>query len=79
MGADFDWTDVRFVARMLEKDYPDTDLIALSDDELREMMAAVAKSDAVPADSVYALAVKSAWSVLQNGADDSRDAPDAAV
>ncbi len=79
MGVDFDWTDVRGVAQMLDKRYPDTDLIPLSDDDLRKMMTVVAKTDEVPADSVYALAVKSAWSVLQNGADDSNDSPEAAV
>ena len=82
MDAKRDWDDVRFWAQELDKKYPRTDLISLSDKELAERLLSLEAAQAMPAlpqDDVYFFAVKSAWSVVQNGADDSDDAPDAYI
>lgn len=82
MDGNRDWDDVRFWAARLEEKYPRTDLISLSDEELYGMLLSLEearKMPALPQDDVYFLAVKSAWSVVQNGVDDSGDAPDAYI
>lgn len=82
MDGKRDWDDVRFWARELDKEYPRTDLISLSDERLSEMLSSLESARGMPAlprDDVYFFAVKSAWSVVQNGVDDSDDAPDAYI
>ena len=76
------WDDVRFWAAELERKYPRTDLISLTDQELSEMLLSLESArdmNAVPQDDVYFLALKSAWAVVQNGVDDSGDVPDAYI
>lgn len=76
------WNNVRFLAQALEDKYPKTDLLSLRDDRLKEMLlsldCAIGLPD-LPDDKVYFLAVKSAWSVVQNGVDDAGDVPDAYI
>lgn len=82
MDGKRDWDDVRFWARELDKAYPRTDLISLSDERLSEMLLSLESARGMsdlPREDVYFFAVKSAWSVVQNGVDDSDDAPDALI
>ena len=82
MDAKRDWDEVRFWAQELDKKYPRTDLISLPDDRLSEMLLSLKESQGMPAlpqDDVFFFAVKSAWSVIQNGVDDSGQAPDAYI
>ena len=78
-----DWNDVHFWAAELDKKYPRTNLIALSDQKLSEMLLSLdAAKDmpALPQDDVYYFAVKSAWVVVQHGGvDDSGNVPDAYI
>lgn len=76
------WDDVRFWALELNQKYPQTDLISLSDERLSEMLLSLESAQgmsSLPQDDVYFFAVKSAWSVIQNGVDDSGDVPDAYI
>ena len=76
------WDCVRFWAQALEKKYPGTDLLSLQDRQLKEMLLSLDSAAGLPAlpdDNVYFWAVKSAWSVVQNGADDANDVPDAYI
>lgn len=64
------------------KKYPGTDLLSLQDRQLKEMLLSLDSAAGLPAlpdDNVYFWAVKSAWSVVQNGADDANDVPDAYI
>lgn len=82
MGTDRDWDDIRFWAAELDKKYPRTDLISLPDEKLSEMLLSLDSAEGMPAlpqDDVFFFAVKSAWSVVQNGVDDSGDVPDAYI
>ena len=82
MDAKRNWDDVRFWAQELDKKYPRTDLISLSDKRLSEMLVSLDAAQGMPAspqEDVYFFAVKSAWSVIQNGVDDSGQAPDAYI
>lgn len=76
------WDCVRFWAQALEEKYPGTDLLSLQDGQLKEMLLSLDSAAGLPAlpdDNVYFWAVKSAWSVVQNGADDANDVPDAYI
>ena len=77
-----DWDDVRFWAQKLDENHPRTDLISLSDKELSEMLSSLDEAKGMPfppQDDFYFFALKSAWSVIRNGGDDSGDAPDAYI
>lgn len=76
------WDSVQFWARALEEKYPGTDLLSLQDQQLKEMLLSLDSAAGLPAlpdDKVYFWAVKSAWSVVQNGADDANDVSDAYI
>lgn len=76
------WDCVRFWAQALEEKYPGTDLLSLQDRQLKEMLLSLDSAAGLPAlpdDNVYFWAVKSAWSVVQNGADDANDVSDAYI
>ena len=65
-----DWKNVRFWAAALAEQHPRTDLLSLSDDELRRMMTALDQAENLPAppdDGVYLWAVKSAWAEIRDG------------
>lgn len=83
MNIDRDWDNVRFWAAELDKKYPCTDLISLTDKKLSEMLLSLDLAKGMPAlpqDDVFFFAVKSAWSVVQHGGvDDSGDVPDAYI
>ena len=82
MNIDRDWDNVRFWAAELDKRFPHTDLISLTDEKLSEMLLSLDSAkgmSALPSDDVYFFALKSAWSVVQNGVDDSGDIPDAYI
>lgn len=83
MAVNEDWDDVQFWAAELEKKYPRTNLIALSDKKLSEMLLSLDAAKGMPElprDDVYFFAVKSAWVVVQHGGvDDSGDVPDAYI
>ena len=77
-----DWDDVRFWAQELDKKYPETDLISLSDENLERMILSLEAAEGMPQmpkDDVFFFAVKSAWSVVQYGFDDSGEVPDAYI
>lgn len=77
-----DWDNTRFWAAELDKKYPRTDLISLPDERLAEMLLSLEAAQGMPLlpqDDVFFFAVKSAWSVVQNGVDDSGDVPDAYI
>jgi len=77
------WDNVQFWAAELDKKYPQTNLISLSDQELSEMLLSLEAAKGMPAlpqDKVYFFAVKSAWVIVQHGGvDDSGDVPDAYI
>ena len=83
MGTDKDWDNVRFWAAELDKKYPHTNLISLTDEKLSEMLLSLASAEGMPAlprDDAFFFAIKSAWAVVQNGGvDDSGDVPDAYI
>lgn len=82
MNDKIGWDCVRFWAQALEEKYPGTDLLSLQDWQLKEMLLSLDSASGLPAlpdDNVYFWAVKSAWSVVQNGADDANDVPDAYI
>lgn len=76
------WINVRFFAEELDKKYPQTDLISLSDENLKQMLISLDAAKGMPAlpeDDAFFFAVKSAWSVVQHGVDDSGEVPDAYI
>ena len=78
-----DWDNVHFWAAELDKKYPQTDLIALSDKKHLQMLLSLEAAEGMPVlqqSDVYFFALKSAWSVVQHGGiDDSGDEPDAYI
>ena len=82
MTGKADSNDVRFWAKALDKKYPKTDLLSLSDDRLKQMLSSLKTPEYLPDfpdDKVYFYTLKSAWAVVQNGADDSGDVSDAYI
>ncbi len=76
------WDNIQFWAQSLEEKYPGTDLLSLRDNRLKEMLLSLDSAAGLPDlpdDKVYFWAVKSAWSVVQNGVDDAGDVPDAYI
>ncbi|MBR1945246.1 MAG: Fe-S cluster assembly protein IscX [Alphaproteobacteria bacterium] len=83
MRDDKNWNDIRFWAAELDEKYPRTDLIALSNTELIQMLLSLDEAKNMPAlqrDDAYFFALKSEWAIVQNGGvDDSGDVPDAYI
>ena len=82
MNNNHDWYSLDFWANELDKKYPRTNLIALSNEQLAQMLCSLDKAKGMPElpnDDVYFFALTSAWIVLQHGVDDSNDVPDAYI
>ena len=82
MTGKADSNNVRFWAKALDKKYPKTDLLSLSDERLKQMLCSLKTTEDLPDfpdDKVYFYTLKSAWAVVQNGADDSGDISDAYI
>lgn len=82
MVSNRDWMDVHFFAEKLNEKYPQTDLISLSDETLKQMLLSLDEAKEMPAlpeDESFFFALKSVWSVVQYGFDDSGEVPDAYI
>ena len=73
------WENIRYWAEVLNEKYPRTDLLSLSDDELKKMLLSFKPASELPQDETYFLALKSAWAVVQNGVEDAGDVSDAYI
>ena len=73
------WENIRYWAEVLDEKYPRTDLLSLSDDELKKMLLSFVHTAELPTEKTYFFALKSAWAVVQNGGDDSGEVPDAYI
>ncbi len=73
------WENIRYWAEVLNEKYPRTDLLSLSDDELKRMLLSFAHVSELPEEKTYFLALKSAWAVVQNGVEDAGDVSDAYI
>lgn len=77
-----DWKNVRFWATALAGKHPRTDLLSLSDGELRRMLASLEQAKDLPAppdDGVYLWAIKSAWAEMRDGGADGGGVSDANI
>ncbi|MBO4519697.1 MAG: hypothetical protein J5787_00660 [Alphaproteobacteria bacterium] len=82
MADEYDWFSLDFWAEELEKKYPSTNLFSLSDQKLSEMLLSLEAAkgmSALPTKKSYFSALRSAWTVVQYGGDDSKDIPDAYI
>lgn len=82
MDNKHDWLPLNFWANALEKKYPGTNLISLSDEKLKQMLLSLDEAKGMPElpnEDVYYYALACAWAVVQYGYDDSHDVPDAYI
>ena len=82
MKNNHDWYSLDFWAKELEKKYPRTNLLALSDKRLAEMLLSLDKAKGMPAlpdEDAYFFALASAWVVVQHGGEDEKAVPDAYI
>ena len=81
MATKHDWFDLKYWAEELEKKYPKTNLLALKNKDLVQMLLSLKKAEGMthlPKNSAYFHALVCAWVVVQHGGvDDSHDVPDA--
>ena len=79
MNDNIAWADLPYWAGLLNEKYPRTDLLSLSDDELKKMLLSFESASELPREETYFLALKSAWAVVQNGVEDAGDVSDAYI
>ena len=82
MDNDHDWFALQFWATELEKKYPETDLIGLSNKEMAEMLLSLDAAKGMPSlpdDKVYYFALASVWAVVQHGGVNPKTVPDAII
>jgi len=76
----FGWYALRYWAGKLEGNFPRTNLAALNNERLAEMLMSLKEAEGMPPlpdDKAYFSALADAWLEVQYGRDDSRDIPDA--
>ena len=77
-----DWYSLSFWANELEKKYPRTNLLSLSDEKLAQMLLSLDEAKGMPElpdDDVYFYALTCAWVVVQHGGEDPKVIPDAYI
>lgn len=82
MGNKQGWFALKFWATELEKKYPRTNLIALSNKKLAEMLLSLDEAQGMPSlpnDRAYFFALASAWVEVQHGGPDTKAIPDAYI
>lgn len=82
MKNNHDWFSLNFWANELEKKYPHTNLLALTDEKLAEMLLSLDEAQGMPAlpdEDAYFFALASAWVVVQHGGEDEKAIPDAYI
>jgi hypothetical protein len=76
------WFALEFWATELEKKYPRTNLFALSNKKLAEMLLSLDKAQGMPSlpnDKAYFNALASAWVEVQHGGKEPKEIPDAYI
>jgi hypothetical protein len=79
-AAKYGWFALRYWAEKLEKKYPRTNLISLSNGKLAQMLLSLEEAEGMsplPSDRAYFSALADAWAEVKYGRDDSQDIPDA--
>ena len=83
MATKHDWFDLKYWAEELEKKYPKTNLLALKNKDLAQMLLSLKKAEGMPRlpkDSAYFYALACAWVDVQyGGRDDTKEIPDAYI
>lgn len=76
------WYNLKFWAKKLNKQFPHTNLIGLSDEKLGQMLLSLKQAKGMPPlpnDDVYFYSLKCIWVEIQYGDEGSDDIPDAYI
>ena len=74
------WFALRYWAEKLQKKYPGTNFVTLTDEKLAKMLLSLKEAEGMPPlprEGSYFSALVDAWIELKWGRDDSSDMPDA--
>lgn len=74
------WFALRYWAEKLQKNYPGTNFVTLTNGKLAKMLLSLKEAEGMPSlprDGAYFSALVDAWLEVKYGRDDSRDMPDA--